>query len=255
MKAGPIWPYSTEFVTSGKVFPSISAAGREGIGVMANLDGDSIVRMGFDLPPVVPTAGDAKLRISAIATVGGAATMSIEPKWKAIAFGGARTSLSTGADDWTVTGGGGAPNEFYYNGTPPSEPAVVYVDHKPFEKGAVATLTDGQWGWGDADTLGASTVYVFDGGDDPDDSGDQNYVRYSGEGEDPSTAVVSEGIFTFNWTAAGDADKWLDAYFPLDQEAVVGAEEISLDLTFLNGSSDPTVVSTYLARIVFEENT
>jgi hypothetical protein len=82
-------------------------------------------------------------------------------------------SLRTVAVAWTVSTGGGT-NEYFVRtaglGDPNlQEPLNVWENGPPaatggseskMTKGTVTSLAEGEWGWGDADTLGYSTVYV-----------------------------------------------------------------------------------------------
>ena len=83
--------------------------------------------------------------------------------------------LEDGENKWLVTGGAGAPDEFYYdsgagvNMLPAAKPDTVYVDSVPFKEGTVGSLVAGEWGWGDVDTIGTDTIYIFIAGPiDPD---------------------------------------------------------------------------------------
>jgi hypothetical protein len=85
-------------------------------------------------------------------------------------------SLRTAAFAWTASGSG--TNEYYVrtaaNGNPgfaatPPTTSGVYISGSAATKGTLGALTAGQWGYGDNDTLGYSTVYVrLSGGGDPD---------------------------------------------------------------------------------------
>lgn len=85
-------------------------------------------------------------------------------------------SLRTAAFSWTVSGSG--TNEYYVrtaaNGNPgfvatPPTSNGVYIAGSAATEGTLGALTAGQWGYGDNDTLGYSTVYVrLSGGGDPD---------------------------------------------------------------------------------------
>lgn len=85
-------------------------------------------------------------------------------------------SLRTAAFAWTVSGSG--TNEYYvrtagganpgFQASPPTTNGV-YIAGSAATKGTLGALTAGQWGYGDNDTLGYSTVYVrLSGGGDPD---------------------------------------------------------------------------------------
>lgn len=86
---------------------------------------------------------------------------------------------------WTASGFG--TNEYYvrtaasgnpgFVATPPTSNGV-YIAGSAATKGTVSSLTAGQWGYGDADTLGYDTVYVrLSGGGDPD-AQDYDHVQF-----------------------------------------------------------------------------
>lgn len=85
-------------------------------------------------------------------------------------------SLRTPAFAWTASGSG--TNEYYvrtaananpgFAATPPTSNGV-YINSAVATKGVLGSLAAGEWGYGDNDTLGYSTVYVrLSGGGDPD---------------------------------------------------------------------------------------
>lgn len=85
-------------------------------------------------------------------------------------------SLRTAAFSWTASGSG--TNEYYvrtsgganpgFAATPPTTYGV-YLNGSAATKGSLGSLSAGNWGYGDNDTLGYSTVYVrTSGGVDPD---------------------------------------------------------------------------------------
>lgn len=85
-------------------------------------------------------------------------------------------SLRTSAFAWTASGSG--TNEYYvrtsgntnpgFAATPPTT-SGVYISGSSATKGTLGALAAGEWGYGDNDTLGYSTVYVrLSGGGDPD---------------------------------------------------------------------------------------
>lgn len=92
-------------------------------------------------------------------------------------------SLRNAAFSWTVSGSGTA--EYYVrtaaNGNPgfaatPPTTNGVYINGSSATKGTLGALASGEWGYGDNDTLGYSTVYVRIGSD-PDASAD-DYVQF-----------------------------------------------------------------------------
>lgn len=85
-------------------------------------------------------------------------------------------SLRTPAFAWTASGSG--TNEYYcrtagnanpgFAATPPTSNGV-YINGSTATKGSLGSLAAGNWGYGDNDTLGYSTVYVrLSDGTDPD---------------------------------------------------------------------------------------
>lgn len=83
-------------------------------------------------------------------------------------------SVRNSAYAWTASGSG--TNEYYLrtaaSGNPgfAAQPTNVYINGATAgAAGTVGSLTAGQWGYGDNDTLGYSTIYVrLSGGGDPD---------------------------------------------------------------------------------------
>lgn len=94
-------------------------------------------------------------------------------------------SLRNSGFAWTASGSG--TNEYYvrtaasgdpgFVATPPTTTGV-YIAGAAATKGTLGSLTAGQWGYGDNDTLGYSTVYVrLSGGGDPD-AQDADHVQF-----------------------------------------------------------------------------
>lgn len=86
---------------------------------------------------------------------------------------------------WTASGSGTA--EYYlrtaasgdpgFVATPPTS-AGVYINGSAATKGSLGSLAAGEWGYGDNDTLGYSTIYVrLSGGGDPD-AQDAGHVQF-----------------------------------------------------------------------------
>lgn len=69
-------------------------------------------------------------------------------------------SIVDGSSDfWTASVGG--TNEYYYNQTDvPIKPMSVIINGTAATEGTVSSLATGEWGWGNADTLLAPTIYV-----------------------------------------------------------------------------------------------
>ena len=94
-------------------------------------------------------------------------------------------SLRNASYAWTASGSG--TNEYYvrtaasadpgFVATPPTS-SGVYISGSAATKGTLGALAAGEWGYGDNDTLGYSTVYVrLSGGGDPD-AQDFDHVKF-----------------------------------------------------------------------------
>lgn len=70
-------------------------------------------------------------------------------------------SLTDGlTDQWTDSPT--TPNEYYYTGSDiTAEPTYVFVNGSELTEGTLGSLSDGEYAWGDQDTLGADTLYVY----------------------------------------------------------------------------------------------
>lgn len=107
-----------------------------------------------------------------------AGAYSTETLWEKI-------SIRTAAFSWTASGSG--TNEYYVrtaaNGNPgfqasPPTSNGVYINGSAATKATLGSLAAGNWGYGDNDTLGYSTVYVrLSDGTDPD-SKVADYVQF-----------------------------------------------------------------------------
>lgn len=256
MNAGEIFPYRAFPATAGRVFENVHPSGNVvGLGVEASVGANATWELGFRIPPTVPAAGAAYLKLSMICdqTSDTAKVAMVDVKWASVALNTAKTSLSNLADDWTVSG---VATEYYYNGTPPSEPNVCYRDGMPIKKGTLGSLAVGEWAWGDNDTLGASTVYVREPtAVDPDTSDSSTHIEVSSAGEAVSSSPASEGIFSVLSRGTADDDKWVTVFIPLDVDTVVGGEEIDMELVFQTTGWTLDVVSTWQASIVWLEAT
>lgn len=81
--------------------------------------------------------------------------------------GTSSVSLTDGAtDQWTDSPA--TPNEYYYTGTDiTAEPTYVFVNGIECTEGTIGSLAEYEYVWGDQDTLGADTLYVYQA-TDPD---------------------------------------------------------------------------------------
>lgn len=80
--------------------------------------------------------------------------------------------------DWAASGSG--TNEYYYTGSAlDGEPPNVLLNGEKRSKGTIGSLAAGEWGWGDNDSIGSSTLYVrLDDGSDPSTHED-GYIQTS----------------------------------------------------------------------------
>lgn len=90
-------------------------------------------------------------------------------------------SLRSSAYSWTISTGGGT-NTYYVRtsgGTDPglTQPAGIMLNNVVVAGGVETALTPGQWGWGDVDSLGYSTVYVRLSDNTDPDSKAEGYVQ------------------------------------------------------------------------------
>lgn len=88
-------------------------------------------------------------------------------------------SLNDGSSDYWTSSGSGT-DEYYYSPTDLDEkPLILQLDGSGATEGTVGSLSEGEWGWGDNDSIGEDTVYVrLSGGDDPDNK-DAGYIECS----------------------------------------------------------------------------
>ncbi len=112
MSGGPIFPRSAFPVTASRVFPNFHVgAGAnskedEGLGVEADLGGDAIWRLRFQMPPTLPS-GTAKLRMRALANAATGAA-KVDVKWVSIAVGEDASDtavIAEGVDTFTWVSG------------------------------------------------------------------------------------------------------------------------------------------------------
>ena len=108
MAGGPIFPHSA-YPTTSDAFPNIHVgAGAnskhdEGLGIVASLGANTIWRLRFQLPPMLPT-GTGKLRLLALANATANAA-KVNPKWASVAVeespsGAALNAEGTGTITW-----------------------------------------------------------------------------------------------------------------------------------------------------------
>ena len=102
-----------------------------------------------------------------------------------------RKSLNDGSSDyWTQSGSGTA--EYYYNvGDVSSEPLGVFANGRVLTKGTLGSLAQGEWAWGDNDSIGSSTIYVRLTDDSDPDSKAAGYVECILASEPVADPIVS----------------------------------------------------------------
>lgn len=77
-------------------------------------------------------------------------------------------SLNDGSSDYWTDSTGTA-GEYYYNQSDiAEEPYVVYANDSLLTEGTLGSLANGEWAWGDQDSLGSNTLYVKLSVGDPD---------------------------------------------------------------------------------------
>ena len=101
MAGGPIYPRSS-YPTTSNAFPNVHVgAGAnskhdEGLGVVASLGADTIWRLRFKMPPVLPI-GTGKLVIEALAAAT-SGVAKVNPKWASVAMGEDTSSATLNAE-------------------------------------------------------------------------------------------------------------------------------------------------------------
>jgi hypothetical protein len=110
--------------------------------------------------------------------IGTTGDYELSTNWQLIGLRNARhawTASGSGTNEYYVRTAAGADPGFV--ATPPTTTGV-YINSAAATKGTLGSLTAGQWGYGDNDALGYSTVYVrLSGGGDPD-AQDADHVQF-----------------------------------------------------------------------------
>lgn len=119
------------------------------------------------------------------------------------------TSLSDGsADQWTDSGV--TAGEYYYTGSDISaEPTYVFADGTELTKGPLGSLSNGEYAWGDQDTLGADTLYIKTALGDPDAQA-SGYVKVLTSTPDKLVITAHRPLEDFN-TSSDNPDFPQDA--------------------------------------------
>lgn len=112
--------------------------------------------------------------------------------------------------------------EWYYTGSlDHGEPAAVVLNGTTLTKGTVGSLAEGEWGWGDNDSIGNSTVYVR--------------TANSDSGRDLGDATTE--TFEFVWSPDAYASGYVKAVRKPNFPSGAGVEILlNPDLVFVRGS-------------------
>lgn len=145
---------------------------------------------------------------------GATSDYGLSTNWQAV-------SVRNSGYSWTLSSSG--TNEYYLrtaaNGNPgfAATPALVYINAASATSGSLGSLTAGQWGYGDNDTLGYSTIYVrLSDGTDPDSKA-ADYVKFY---QIPKT----DDDVTFPISGGGTVDTNLDQSAVAIDDFVTAAE-------------------------------
>jgi hypothetical protein len=135
--------------------------------------------------------------------------------------------LTDGAtDQWTDSPT--TPGEFFYTGSDiTAEPTFVFVDGTEQVSGTLGSLESGEYAWGDQDTLGADTLYVFQE-TDPDDQA-SGWIKVLTRDPDKIIVTGHRPLADFD-----DADNTAD--FPQEAEEMLIAQ-LAVPLSILYDSS------------------
>lgn len=102
-------------------------------------------------------------------------------------------SLSDGAaDKWTNSTT--TPGEFFFSaaGGPTAKPMAVYANSVKLTAGALGSLANNEWAWGDQDTIGSNRIYVKLAVGDPDAQA-ADYIQ-CGESHDASQWQIRSAV-------------------------------------------------------------
>jgi len=128
-----------------------------------------------------------------------------------------RKSLNDGSSDYWSSSSSGT-NEFYYNqGDVSTKPLAVYAGGRLLTEGTAGSLSPGEWGWGDNDSLGSNTIYVRLSDEVDPDSKTADYMLIVEASEDvadpllayillddtPSDVSVNGVDFSLNFASEG----------------------------------------------------
>ena len=144
---------------------------------------------------------DAQLTLGVLYVWGVSKTMSV--------------SLVDGStDQWTDSPT--TPGEYYYTGADiTAEPTYIFEDDTEMTEGILGSLASGEYAWGDQDTLGTDTLYIF-GASDPDLEAD-GYIKVLTTDPDKIIVTAHRPLDDFD-----DADDTPD--FPQEAEEMIVAQ-------------------------------
>ena len=130
------------------------------------------------------------------------------------------------ADDWTDSPA--TPNEYYYTGSDiTTEPTYVFVNGTEQTEGILGSLAAGEYAWGDQDTLGSDTLYVYQTTDP--DSQAIGWIRVLTTDPDKIIVTAHRPLSDFD-----DADNTAD--FPQEAEEMLVAQ-LAVPLSILYDAS------------------
>ena len=82
----------------------------------------------------------------------------------------------TGSDDlWSKSNSG--TNEYYFTGSLSEEPESLLENERYMDKGTIGSLSVGEWGYGNNDSLGKNTIYVRLSDESDPDTKSSGYIQ------------------------------------------------------------------------------
>ena len=151
-------------------------------------------------------------------------------------------SLVDGAtDQWTDSPA--TPGEYYYTGSDISaEPTYVFENGTELTEGTIGSLASGEYAWGDQDTLGSDTLYVF--GDSDPDAEASGYIKVLTTDPDKIIVTAHRPLDDFD-----DADNTAD--FPQEAEEMLVAQ-LAVPLCVLYDSTRYNALKTEANTLLVE---
>lgn len=139
-------------------------------------------------------------------------------------------NLRSSSDEWTASGSG--TNEYHY-ATVKEEPYAVFINGTAATKGTIGSLAAGEWGWGDNDTLGFSTIYVRLSDDADPDGKAEGYVQSTKLSE-----LIDSGantVIVLSLIIANNSED--DAHIEVERRSSAGATKFKWKLDILATNS------------------